>query len=106
MLTRGVLDTGADISAVAPRVVTALGLAPVYSAQMHTASGPANVDVYEVSLSVVPLGGSGPLFTVSDLLATELQHAAPGVEVLVGLDVLMRCVFNLNGPGGTFSLTF
>jgi hypothetical protein len=104
---RGVLDTGSDCTAVAPRVLQALGLSPSASVQTHTAGGLVQTHAYEVSLSVPPLVGASPMFTVPDLLVTELMHALPaGIEVLVGLDVLLQCVFTLYGPAGTFKLTF
>jgi hypothetical protein len=106
VLVRGVLDTAADVTAVAPRVLQALGL-PLYgSAQTSTAGGPVTVGIYEISLSILPATGSGPTFTAPRLMATELLHAAPGVEVLVGLDVILQGVLNIDGPNRVFSFTF
>jgi hypothetical protein len=64
------------------------------------------VGVYEVSLSIPPPTGTTPLFTVSQLVVTELVHAAPGIEVLVGLDLLLQGVFHLDGPARVFTFTF
>jgi hypothetical protein len=102
---RAAVDSAADLSAISPRLAGVLNLAPVTTAQTHTAAGPMPVPVFEISLSIVPIG-AGPLFTIPHLLATELTHAAPGIEGLIGLNVLLQCIFTINGPAGFFSFTF
>jgi hypothetical protein len=105
ILVQGIMDTGTDATAVAHRLIHALGL-PLYgSAQTSTAAGQVNVGVYEISLSIVPPGGAAQ-FTDPRLVATELIYAAPGIEVLVGLDVILQGILHVDGPGGTFSFTF
>jgi hypothetical protein len=103
---RGVVDTATDLTAVAPAVLQALGLSSSQSAHIHTAGGLVQVKVYDISLSILPPPGSAPLLTVPQLTASELIHAAPTVEVLIGLDVLLQVVFHLDGPGRVFTLTF
>jgi hypothetical protein len=71
-----------DVTAIAPRVIQALQLPLFGSAQTSTASGQVIVGVYEVSLSILPATGSSPLFTVPQLVVTELVHASPGIEFL------------------------
>jgi hypothetical protein len=106
VLVRGIMDTAADATAVAPRALQALGL-PLYgSAQTATAGGLMNVGVYEISLSILPATGTATMFTAPRLVVTELIHAAPGIEVLVGLDVILQGIFNVDGPGRVFSFTF
>ena len=46
------------------------------------------------------------MFTDANLLATELGHAAPGIGVLVGLNVILQGVLNVDGPRGVFSFSF
>jgi hypothetical protein len=87
-------------------VLQALGLSPSARVRTHTAGGAVNVDAYEVSLSILPVSGTTPAFTAPQLLVTELIHAAPGTEVLVGPDVILQGVLNVDGPKGTFSFTF
>jgi hypothetical protein len=106
ILVRGIMDTGADVTAVAPRLPQALGLPQFGSAQTHTASGLTNVALHEISLSILPANLAGAIFNTSRLVATELTHAAPGTEVLVGLDVLLQGTFILDGHARTFSFTF
>jgi hypothetical protein len=103
---QGVMDTGADLTAVAPRVLQALGLPLSQTAHTSTAGGQVQVGVYEISLSILPATGSAPMFTDPHLLATELMNAAPGIEALVGLNIILQGVLHVDGPGGTFSFTF
>jgi hypothetical protein len=106
ILVRGIMDTGTDVTAVAPRLFPALGLTKRGTVQTHTASGSVQVNVYEISLSILHPNRSGAGFTTPRLLVTELTHAAAGAEVLVGLDILLQGVFNLDGHSRTFSFTF
>jgi hypothetical protein len=100
------MDTAADVTAVAPSIFQALGLPVSGTARTHTAGGPVVVSVYDVSLSIPPATGTAPLFTVPQLTVTDLLHTAPGIEVLVGLDVLLQGVLHVDGPAGFFSFTF
>src|SRR5947208_1165071 len=63
------------------------------SVPIHTAGGPVTANLHAIRLSIVPPSAAQPLFMVPQLLATELQHAAPNIDVLVGLNVLLECVF-------------
>jgi hypothetical protein len=106
ILVRGVMDTATDATAVAPGVLQALGLPQYGKAQTHTAAGPVQVNVYEISLSILSPTGATPMFTAPRLLATELISAAPGIDVLVGLDVILQGILHIDGPGGVFGFTF
>jgi hypothetical protein len=103
---RGVMDTASDVTAVAPHVFQALGLSSTRSAQTHTASGMVNPKVYEISLSIVQASGAGPMYTAPQLTVTELFHAAPGIDVLIGLDIILQGILHIAGPGRTFSFTW
>ena len=48
---RGLIDTGSDLSGLAPHVVAALGIAPGKTVRTQTASGEVEVDLYDVSFS-------------------------------------------------------
>lgn len=102
----GVMDTATDVPAIAPRVLKVLALPQLGSAQTHTASGSVTVGIYEVSLSILPPAGSAPMFTAPHLVVSELIHAAPGIEVLVGLDIIWQGVLNIDGPNLVFSFLF
>jgi hypothetical protein len=64
-------------------------------------------DLYRVSLSIPPHQNlPGPILTYGDLRILELSALIPGVDVLVGMDVVLTCILTLNGPAQSFSLDF
>ncbi len=104
---RALVDTGSDVTAIAPRVLQALGAVRFRSARTHTAAGVVNVKLFKVSLSMSgPKGIAGPMFVRSTLVVTELGVALPNIEVLIGRDILAECLFLLDGPGAQFLLGF
>ena len=46
------------------------------------------------------------MLTRSDLRVMELANPIPGVEVLIGLDILLDCRLLLDGPARQFTLDF
>ena len=104
---KALLDTGSDVSAAAPRVLQQLGLTPAQTVATYTAGGYVSVDLYRVSLTILDtLSGSGPMFTKSSLWVTELAVPLPGIEVLIGLNVVLDLVLTVDGPRQTFTLDF
>jgi hypothetical protein len=105
--TTGVVDTGSNVTCVSPAVLRQLGLASTAQSTSHTAAGQAVVNLFEVSLSIPPLANvQGPMLTRKDLLVMETPCLIPGVEVLIGLDILLDCILLLDGPGRQFTLEF
>jgi predicted aspartyl protease len=104
---RALVDTGSDVTAVAPHVVQRLGL--VQSAipgLSQTASGSVLVNIHRVSLSILePVGRSGSVLVLPDLLVSELTTTLPSLDALIGMDVLRSCLFVLDGPGRQFILS-
>jgi hypothetical protein len=104
---QGTLDTGASVTSVASWVLRQLPLQKVTSRTTHTASGPASVDLYRVSLSIIdPARPGGPTLVEPDLLISELPTLLPDADVLIGLDVLLGCRLHLDGPARHFTLDF
>lgn len=106
LLIRGVIDTGADVTAVAPSILARLGVPPGKTVQTHTAGGPVNTSIYDVSFSIPAIRKRMAPFVVPQLTVTELKHSPPNIDVLIGLDVLLQCHFHLDGPARQFSLSF
>jgi hypothetical protein len=103
----GYLDTGTSVTCVVPAVLQQLGIRATGKAGSRTVGGQVSVSLFEISLSI-PAPGliHGPMLTREDLLVMELPHPIPGLEVLIGLDILLECKFTLDGPARQFSLDF
>jgi hypothetical protein len=103
MTIRGLIDTGASLSAVDPRVIQGLGLAPTGSTLIHSASSgatPHPCNLYDVCLAflkpqITYISVAMPVF--------ECDLASLGFDALIGLE---RCLFVYNGPEATFTLAF
>lgn len=105
--TTGVVDTGTNVTCVTPAVLQRLGLISIGQSSSQTAAGQAAVNLFEVSLSIPPAGNvAGPMLTRRDLTVMELPSPIPGVEALIGLDILLDCKLLLDGPARQFTLEF
>jgi hypothetical protein len=105
VLARGLLDTGSNITAIAASVLQQLGLAPTTTGTTQTVSGAVAVDLFTVSLSIADLSRpSNAWLTHADLLVMELAAILPDADVLIGLDLLLKCRLVLDGPPRQFTL--
>jgi hypothetical protein len=101
------VDTGSNVTAVAPAVLQQLGVSVASTALTHTAAGQTQVRLFEVSLRITnPNVPNSPWLTLPNLRVTELPVALPDADVLIGLDVLLECSFLLDGPARLFTLEF
>jgi len=95
------------MTAVASWVLRHLKIPAATTAVTQTASGQAQVKLYEVSLSLSDPASSGKvMLTKPDLLVTELPASLADADVLIGLDILLDCKLILDGPSRLFSLDF
>jgi hypothetical protein len=102
---QGLIDTGSDVTVVAPFVPRHFSLLPLRSTTTQGTTGSAPVDLYEMSLSILNPGGPGPSMASWDqLVVMESPRGIPSVDVIVGLDVLRECLLIFDGPGQRFIL--
>jgi hypothetical protein len=104
---RALIDTGASCSNVQKSVLERLGLEPVGEELVHTASTegtPKEVAAYAVQIFFA--GVSGGQFDADLRVVAADDFSGLGVEMLLGRDVLGRCLIFFNGPEGRFTLAF
>ena len=103
----GMLDSGATQTVIDPQVRQALNLVPFRIRRVSVPSSPAPIQVpcYKLDLAIIdPAGGFWLLCPMLSVFETPLLHT--GVPVLVGCDVLSKCLFCHNGSTGSFVLAY
>ena len=105
---RALLDTGASLTGVSPRVLAALDLRPFDQMEVYTPSTPPGsphvCDRFLVSISMVAGGRACP-FPDLYVMSADCWLEGEGIEALVGRDILARCNFMYFGPEGNFNLS-
>ena len=88
------------------RALTHLGLTPASTAHStQTVGGSLPVRLFEVSLSIPPIGRlQASLLVLDHLVVMEWVAPLPGNEVLIGRDVLPHLLALLDGPRNEFTL--
>lgn len=92
------IDTGADVTAISPAAVARVGFRRFGSIFVNRVGGPVPARLFAARLKI------GPLQTTSepwmDLDVVEAPLASPGVDILIGRDVLSRASLLYDGPRG------
>ena len=102
----GLLDTGSDISGVAPSILQQLAVPLFGRGTTHGIGGPLPVRLFKVTLLILdPSQPHLPWLVRSDVMVMELPPGAP-VEVVIGMDVLLTCRMLLDGPALLLTLEF
>jgi hypothetical protein len=107
-MAKAMIDTGAGISSISPSIAQRLALISTGVTAIHSATtggAPQNCNLYDVCLafvqpSVKVLGVNIPVIEL------DLSASTPGVDVLLGRDLLRQCLFIYDGQSGTFVLAF
>ena len=104
--TRGVIDTGSNVTGIAPAVLHRLGVPQLAATSTSGIGGSVSVLLFRVSLTILNAHDpQSPWFVLPDLLVFGLTSHV-GVDVLIGMDVLLACRMLLDGPAGQFMLDF
>jgi hypothetical protein len=106
VLVRGVIDTGSDVTCLAAPIVQQLRLPVLTQRTTQTVAGPLQVNIYEASLGIPDPGHSSRhLLVLDQLIIMELvQPPSPGIDALLGLDVVLQLLLFLDGPRREFTL--
>lgn len=100
------LDSGATQTCVSRGIIAALGPHEIAAVWIRGATGVrARVGVYEVKLVVSHPAGASFDFVLACLPVLAVA-SWPGLDVLVGRDVLDRIEYHRDGPGGHFELRY
>ena len=106
---RALVDTGASCTCVDPALISALGITPTGSIQVHTPSTgatPHTASQYDVSLVIPGATAGTPPYVLHTIAVTEAALATQGIDALIGRDVLDGCVLTYNGTIKLFTLAF
>jgi hypothetical protein len=97
----GLIDTGATFTSVDMSAIKSLGIAPIGTVSLGTASGPVQQNQYPAALSFP--GTNLPSGQFGFVIGCDLT--GQGILVLIGRDVLQNYVMLYHGPLGLFTLT-
>lgn len=101
------IDSGASSTCVHAPLAQALQLTAVGARQVRTPTtgpSPVTAPTYNLDLTVLRPGGNHLVVPVLEMI--EAQFINMGHLVLIGTDVLARCVFTYDGPGNRFRLRY
>ena len=93
----GIIDTGATRTSIDLSVANELGLVPMGATKVRTAQGALDAPVYPFAITLAP-NLTFPAFGMGCNLHEQ------GIHALIGMDLISRCIFLVNGPAGMFSL--
>jgi predicted aspartyl protease len=103
---KALIDTGASISSISPQIAKSLGLIPTGITAICSATtgvAPQSSNLYDVCLAFVQPSIKVLGVTISVI---EVDIFTPGVEVLLGRDMLRQCLCIYDGHSSTFTLAF
>lgn len=101
---RGLIDTGANCSAIDREIAEDLKLTSHGFTLVHTPStGPAYVERLQYAACLIVGEGQADALVLT-LPVIESDFSTRAFQVLVGRDVLQSCAFVYDGPTGRFAL--
>ena len=103
---KGLIDTGTDISVVAPSILQQMGVLVHAQRKTQGIGGPIQVRLFQVTLFILDTSRPHlPWLTLPNLLVMEMPSTLP-VDVLIGMDIIRTCKMLIDGPGQQFTLDF
>lgn len=98
-VVKGIVDTGASISTVSEAVAQAAGLTQVGSVPLYGVGGGGEKPVFAASFGLPDYGA-----TVDPIEVGGVTIGMPGIDILIGRDILKELHLEYVGPQGVFSL--
>lgn len=97
---KGMVDTGASISTVSDQVAAGAGLIQTGSVPLGGVGGTSERPIYAASFTLPEWG-----VTVDPIEVAGVTIPMPGIDILVGRDILRALHLDYTGPQGAFALT-
>lgn len=94
------VDSGASISCINISAAQALGIPQVSSTQLGGVGGSSEAPIYAAALNLVQYG-----VTVDPVQIAGVGNPLPGVDMLIGRDILKQLDFEYKGAEGSFAIT-
>ncbi|MGL6096402.1 MAG: hypothetical protein ACRC7O_11475 [Fimbriiglobus sp.] len=105
VLAHAILDTGTNVTIVSAGLAAAIGLQFLRRDTTQTGGGVVATDLYLAEIVLPPIFGLTAEVTLANrLIVATLPGLEPGIDVLFGLDLLLVCRLEVDGPNRTFSL--
>ncbi len=99
---RALIDTGATSTVISPSVRALLNPLSIGHARVHIPGGGVVwVDTYFINLKFGGHAAKGRSFALEVI---EFQPSTPDVDVLIGMDVLIKIKMSWDGPRGSVTL--
>lgn len=98
-VVKGIVDTGASISTVSEAVAQAAGLQAIGTVPLYGVGGGGEKPLFAASFGLPEYG-----VTVDPIEIGGVTIGMPGVDILVGRDILQALYLEWKGPEGAFGL--
>jgi len=102
---RALIDTGADLSAVHPRVLQQIGVRATRSVQIRRPGVGGGFGLAWLSDVNLAIGGPSARTLWVPAQVVGVAPSTPTVLALIGRDVLKHCTLFYNGPRGELALS-
>lgn len=99
MTLTAMIDSGASISCIMTDKAQAIGLPQVSQTQLGGVGGMTMAPVYGAALNLTQFG-----VNVDPVQIAGVSNPLPGVDMLVGRDILKNLIFTYKGSEGAFTL--
>ena len=101
------IDTGAERTVIDLPIVAKLGLVPTGTISMHTPStGSTPHETYLYDVGIHFYDDADNYLVNRPLAVTGVDLSNCGCEVLIGIDLLSKCLLVFDGRANTFALAF
>ncbi len=103
VMARALIDTGSEYSIVDQQLARSLGLKPEGEIELQTPTGKKKKTTYRGQMTIVH---SRADMVFPDLLMVGGELAQQDLDMILGRDVLSKCILQWNGPMRVLATTY